>query len=70
LKEVVIKQICLFDVNETFLDLRALDPEFKKLFGSAAVRKEWFGQFIQSAFVSVITNSYQPLALLAQPLLT
>jgi len=55
-----VKKICLFDVNETLLDLRALDPEFEKVFGAAAVRKEWFGQFIQSAFVSVITDSYQP----------
>lgn len=55
-----MKKICLFDVNETLLDLRALDPEFEKVFGAAAVRKEWFGQFIQSAFVSVITDSYQP----------
>ncbi len=55
-----MKKICLFDVNETLLDLSALDPEFEKVFGNAAVRKEWFGQFIQSAFVSVITDSYQP----------
>ena len=55
-----MKKTCLFDVNETLLDLRALDPEFEKLFGNAAVRKEWFGQFIQSAFVSIITDSYQP----------
>lgn len=55
-----MKKICLFDVNETLLDLRALDPEFEKIFRDAAVRKEWFGQFIQSAFVSVITNSYKP----------
>lgn len=55
-----MKKICLFDVNETLLDLRVLDPEFEKLFGNTVVRKEWFGQFIQSAFVSVITDSYQP----------
>ena len=55
-----MKKICIFDVNETLLDLGLLDPEFEKLFGSAAVRKEWFGQFIQSAFVTVITDQYQP----------
>lgn len=55
-----MKKICLFDVNETLLDLRALDPEFEKIFGNAAVRKEWFGQFIQSAFVTVIADSYHP----------
>lgn len=59
-----MKKICLFDVNETLLDLSALDSDFEKIFGSAAVRKEWFGQFIQSAFVSVITNSYQPFGII------
>lgn len=59
-----MKKICLFDVNETLLDLRVLDPEFEKIFGNPAVRKEWFGQFIQSALVSVVTNSYQPFGII------
>jgi 2-haloacid dehalogenase len=48
----------VFDVNETLLDLRALDPPFEQAFGRAAVRREWFGQFLQSAFVSTITDRY------------
>lgn len=59
-----MKKICLFDINETLLNLRALDPEFEKIFGNDAVRKEWFGQFIQSALVSVVTNSYQPFGII------
>jgi len=55
-----MKKILIFDVNETLLDLAILDPEFEKLFGEANVRKEWFGQFIQSAFVTIITDTYQP----------
>lgn len=55
-----MKKVCVFDVNETLLDLGALDPEFEKIFGDAVVRREWFGQFIQSAFVSVITKTYKP----------
>ena len=51
-------RICVFDVNETLLDLKALDPHFERFFGDAAVRGEWFGQMIQSAFVSTITGSY------------
>lgn len=51
-------RVCVFDVNETLLDLSALDPHFGRLFGDAAVRGEWFGQMIQSAFVSTITGSY------------
>lgn len=55
-----MKKILIFDVNETLLDLSALDTDFEKLFGDAAVRKEWFAQFIQSAFVTIITEAYQP----------
>ena len=55
-----MKKVCVFDVNETLLDLRALDPEFEKIFGAASVRKEWFGQFIQSALLTIVTDSYQP----------
>jgi 2-haloacid dehalogenase len=40
-----------FDVNETLLDLGALDPHFERAFGSAAVREQWFGQMLQLAFV-------------------
>ena len=51
-------RVCVFDVNETLLDLAALDPHFERIFGDAAVRKEWFGQMIQSALVSIVTDSY------------
>lgn len=51
-------RICVFDVNETLLDLAALDPHFERIFGDAAIRKEWFGQMIQSALVSIVTDSY------------
>jgi 2-haloacid dehalogenase len=50
--------VLVFDVNETLLDLRALDPIFEKAFGDAGARREWFGQMLQSAFVSVITDNY------------
>ncbi len=53
-----MKHICVFDVNETLLDLKALDPHFERVFGTASVRQQWFGQFIQSALVTIATNSY------------
>jgi 2-haloacid dehalogenase len=53
-------RVLAFDVNETLLDLKALDPHFARIFGDSAVRGLWFGQFIQSAFVSIITDSYTP----------
>lgn len=53
-------RICVFDVNETLLDLGALDPVFEGAFGDAGARREWFLQMLQSAFVSTITGSYSP----------
>lgn len=51
-------RVCVFDVNETLLDLGALDPIFKRIFGDASVRYLWFEQFIQSALVATVTNAY------------
>src|SRR3954453_5939047 len=47
-------RIVAFDVNETLLDLSALDP----LFGDVAARKRWFAQMLQIAFVGIITDQY------------
>jgi 2-haloacid dehalogenase len=52
------KHILIFDVNETLLDLNALDTVFERVFGDSSVRALWFGQFIQSALVSIVTDSY------------
>ena len=51
-------RVIVFDVNETLLDLEALDPHFERLFGRAAARREWFGQLLQSALVSTVTGVY------------
>lgn len=53
-------RVCVFDVNETMLDLRALDPHFQRAFGDAGLRQQWFAQFIHNAFVATITDRYQP----------
>ena len=51
-------RVIVFDVNETLLDLAALDPAFEHAFGDVAARKEWFDRMLRSAFVSVITDRY------------
>jgi 2-haloacid dehalogenase len=53
-------RVLAFDVNETLLDLKALDPHFERIFGDKNVRVLWFGQFIQNALVSIVTNAYTP----------
>lgn len=50
--------VIAFDVNETLLDLRALDAHFEALFGSAALRAQWFAQMLQLAFVGGLTGDY------------
>ncbi len=34
--------VCVFDVNETLLDLSALDDDFERLFGDRGARAVWF----------------------------
>lgn len=51
-------RIVIFDVNETLLDLKALDPPFERVFGAAGVRKEWFKQVLQSALVTTVLDAY------------
>ena len=51
-------RVIVFDVNETLLDLKALDPLFARLFGDAAVRREWFQAVISSAMVVTLTGHY------------
>jgi 2-haloacid dehalogenase len=50
--------VIVFDINETLLDLGALDPHFRRVFGDAAVRQQWFVQVLQSALVTTVTDSY------------
>src|SRR3712207_399720 len=51
-------RVCVFDVNETLLDLGALDPHFERVSGDAGVRRAWFLQLLQSALVATVTGAY------------
>ncbi len=53
-----MSRVIAFDVNETLLDLAALDPLFERAFGDASLRPLWFAQMLQVAFVGVITGNY------------
>ncbi|HEV8671598.1 MAG TPA: HAD family hydrolase, partial [Candidatus Limnocylindria bacterium] len=52
------ERVLVFDVNETLLDLAALDPHFQRIFGDAAVRREWFSTMLQSALLLTVTGPY------------
>ncbi len=47
-----------FDVNETLLDLSALDGPIEDALGDAALRPVWFAQMLQLAFVGGLTGAY------------
>ena len=38
--------ICVFDVNETLLDIEYIGPLFQRLFDQPKVLREWFGQLV------------------------
>jgi 2-haloacid dehalogenase len=54
----VTVKIIAFDVNETLLDLSALDGPFTEMFGSAQWRAQWFAQMLQLSFVGGLTGEY------------
>ncbi len=51
-------RVCVFDINETLLDLGALDPHFERVFGDASARQAWFGQFLALWLTEMVTGSY------------
>jgi 2-haloacid dehalogenase len=63
-------RVCVFDVNETLLDLRGLDPPFERVFGDAGVRHLWFSQLLQSALVSTVLNAYTDFGSIGATVLT
>jgi 2-haloacid dehalogenase len=50
--------VIAFDVNETLLDLRALDEPFADVLGDAALRPQWFALMLQLSFVGGVTGDY------------
>lgn len=51
--------LCVFDVNETLLDLAALDDFFAGLTGTPAARREWFGLMLHSALTLTAARQYR-----------
>jgi 2-haloacid dehalogenase len=58
--------VYVFDVNETLLDLAALDPVFGRAFGDPGAREAWFQQLIHSALVTIATGRYHQFGSIAQ----
>lgn len=57
--------VIVFDVNETLIDLTTLAPFFGRLFGEAAVMREWFAQLILYSEAVTLSGVYVPFGELA-----
>jgi 2-haloacid dehalogenase len=55
----------VFDVNETLLDLAALDEFFADLTGSPEARREWFDLMIHNALTLTAARDYRPFGQIA-----
>jgi 2-haloacid dehalogenase len=53
-------RILVFDVNETLLDLSALEPHFERVFSDKAALREWFHEVIQYAGALTLAGDYHP----------
>ncbi len=59
-------QHLVFDVNETLLDVSALDPLFERLFNDASTRQEWFLTLQENWLTATIIDNYLPFGDLAK----
>ncbi|UJW31574.1 haloacid dehalogenase type II [Saccharothrix sp. AJ9571] len=57
--------LCVFDVNETLLDLAALDDFFADLTGDPAARRDWFDLMIHNALALTAARDYRPFGQIA-----
>jgi 2-haloacid dehalogenase len=59
------RQIIVFDVNETLLDIDTLRPFFARTFGDEAVLRQWFGELVLYSQALTLSGSYTPFGQLA-----
>ncbi len=57
--------LCVFDINETLLDLAPLDDVFVELTGSPNARREWFDLVIHTALTVTASGGYRDFAEIA-----
>ena len=51
-------RVIVFDVNETLLDMAALEPHFKTVFGDDRVLQEWFATVLLYSEVATLAGPY------------
>src|SRR6266852_3165119 len=55
-------RVIVCDVNETLLDVGALEPLFKQAFGDGRVLQEWFGTVLLYSEVATLAGPYSDFA--------
>ncbi len=55
----MVADVLLFDVNETLLDVKALDGAFTSTFGDADLLGEWFGMLLRYSLEVSVTGDYR-----------
>lgn len=55
-------RVIVCDVNETLLDIGALEPNFRQIFGDGAVLREWFSQVLLYSEVATLAGPYSDFA--------
>lgn len=63
------RDIILFDINETVLNLSSLKPKFKAVFGDEAVMATWFSMLLHTSTVCILTGVKTDFATLAGAML-
>lgn len=51
-------RIIVFDVNETLLDVSAIEPHFVRVFGDGRVLREWFSTLLLYSEVATLAGPY------------
>lgn len=60
-----MRRILVFDVNETLLDLRPLEPDFRRALGDPAALREWFGLLLLYSQAATLAGLYADFGALA-----
>lgn len=59
------RRILVFDVNETMLDINALEPHFARAFGDGQALREWFSTLLLYSNVASLAGPYSDFGAIA-----
>ncbi len=57
---MVARPLIVFDVNETLLDLKTMEPTFERLFGDKGAMRFWFANLIMYSAALTVAGCYVP----------